>query len=369
MFPPAEDGRGRPDDRHAARSAAAGARGAGDEVRPGTRTALLPAVRAEAVVIMLGGPVMNLCSRSCCSAISCSASASRQTTTVGVARSASASCRPTSAARAGLPADRPPPPAARPGCAPATRSSVDGDARRRRGPRSRPAIRAQRRRPVADRRRARRAAADRAGHAGRHPSAPVDRRPGQAGEGRRPATPASARRLQLGHRPAPELQRQPSTAVLGMVGAPSADRRASSPIPRSWSASCQAAVRPGRARPERPDQRRRRRPGRRRDRELDGSGWRSRWRQLVLLVAARRAQHRARSCSTSSRCCRWTAATSPARSARALRRAVARLRGRPDPAPSTWPSAAGGLRASRALLVGMTVLLIVRRHRQPGQLR
>ena len=39
------------------------------------------------------------------------------------------------------------------------------------------------------------------------------------------------------------------------------------------------------------------------------------------------------SCSTCSRCCRWTAATSPARCGRRLRRWFARLRGRPDPGP------------------------------------
>ena len=47
--------------------------------------------------------------------------------------------------------------------------------------------------------------------------------------------------------------------------------------------------------------------------------------------AGRRASTSSSACSTSCRCCRWTAGTSPARSTRPLRRGVARLRGRPDP--------------------------------------
>ena len=169
---------------------------------------------------------------------------------------------------------------------------------------------------------------------------PVRRRPGQA-RARRAGTVRTERVGFIG-----VLSRrwswssQPVTAVPGIVGTAVGQTAGVDPAhPAEDGGRRPGRVRLGCARPERPDVGRRGRPGRRRGRRRPDRRPRRRRREQVRHPAdAHRVAATSRcSSSTSSRCCRWTAGTSPARCGRASSAGSPGCAAGPTPATSTSP--------------------------------
>ena len=225
------------------------------------RPALLPAVRAKRLIMMFGGPFMNLSSRSSCSASSSPASASPVTTDGRSQRqrvrpagdqAAAASCRPSDPA---APAD-----------AAGLRAGDDRLASTARpsrpGPRSQTDPGRHRATPV-------HVVVRRDGRRRRSRSRPSTQRHRDRRERQAVTTPTARRRPTsagfLGRPPTTRCERQSADRSCRRVGRPS--RRPSgvvaAPSPQKLVGVVAGRLRGGRARPERPDQRRRRRPGRR----------------------------------------------------------------------------------------------------------